>query len=111
MTGLSPRARELQARLLRRYLDSLPEKQAELEIAWQALQDMGWNAEPLANLKTPVHRLAGSAGSYGLEELGLAARTLDKSLRTADPEPGQRDAIRQQFELLISALADAQKKT
>ncbi|MBT8058376.1 MAG: Hpt domain-containing protein [Gammaproteobacteria bacterium] len=111
MTGLSPRAQELQARLLRRYLDSIPEKKAELERAWEAVQNDAWSADALARFKTPVHRLAGSAGSYGLDELGQAARALDVRLKSLNPTPEQRDEIQGQFGVLLGALAEAQEKT
>jgi HPt (histidine-containing phosphotransfer) domain-containing protein len=111
MTELSPRAQELQAQLLRRYLDSIPEKRTELETAWESLRAGAWSTDSLAGLKTPVHRLAGSAGSYGLEDVGQAARTLDASLKVSSPTREQRNEIQRQFEVLLSTLADAQKKT
>ncbi len=101
----------MQARLLRRYLDSFQEKQAELEDRWEQLQASDWSADSLALFRTPVHRLAGSAGSYGLIELGNAARQLDTSLKTVNPNRAQRDDIQRQFELLISAMAETPKKT
>lgn len=101
----------MQAGLLRRYLDSFPEKQAELEDGWQRVQANGWSAESLASFRTPVHRLAGSAGSYGLKELGRAARVLDAALKTPVPTRQQRDDIMRQFEDLMSVVADTQKKT
>lgn len=101
----------MQAKLLRRYLDSFTEKQVELENRWDRVQASDWTAESLARLRTPVHRLAGSAGSYGLEELGHAARRLDASLKNVSPTREQRDDIQRQFQILMSAVADAQKKT
>jgi HPt (histidine-containing phosphotransfer) domain-containing protein len=111
MTELSPRAQELQKQLLRRYFDSLPEKRTQLADAWAVVQASAWSADSLARLKTPVHRLAGSAGSYGLEEVGWAARALDASLKVSGTTPEQQDEIEQQLETLLAALADAQKKT
>lgn len=99
----------MQARLLRRYLDSFPKKQAELEDHWDQVLASDWGADSLACLRTPVHRLAGSAGSYGLNELGRAARQLDTLLKNVSPTLKQRDDIQHQFGVLMSAVKNTKK--
>jgi HPt (histidine-containing phosphotransfer) domain-containing protein len=84
--NLSPRAREQLAVQHQKYFDSLPAKRERIVACWHAIQSDGWGSEQLRDLKTEVHRLSGSAGSYGLPDLGLAARNLDKVL-SADLNP------------------------
>jgi chemotaxis protein histidine kinase CheA len=64
--------------LQRRYLAELPDKSAAIERSWKRLQSEPTNREALSNLSLHVHRLAGSAGPYGLPLLGEVARSVDK---------------------------------
>ena len=75
--NLSPRARELLALQHKKYLQSLPDKKARISRRWSEIQRQGWSPELSARFKTEVHRLSGSAGSYGLDALGRAAHQLD----------------------------------
>ena len=68
--NLSPRAQELLALQQVKYLRSLPDKKARLEKAWNAIKHKGWKPNSEEALKMEVHRLSGSAGSYGLRSLG-----------------------------------------
>lgn len=102
MPALSPEAERQQARLLERYLDSLPDKRAAIEAAWRRVRSDGWKARDAAGLRVLAHRLAGSAGSYGLEALGIAAGALDESLA-----PPVENARRGVVEKRVSALLDA----
>lgn len=104
MQDLSSEAQALQAQLLSRYVASLPEKRARIYNCWQRVESSGWNADMLAKLKAEVHRLAGSAGSYGLEELGALASTFEASLKLAATSPQPRGTIGQQFTHLIQSL-------
>jgi HPt (histidine-containing phosphotransfer) domain-containing protein len=78
--NLSPRARALMALQQERYLQSLPEKKERITRCWRAIQNEGWTPDSSAALKTQVHRLSGSAGSYGLDAMGQAAQALDRLL-------------------------------
>jgi len=75
--NLSPRAQRLLALQHEKYLQSLPDKKTRIDRYWQAIQRQGWTRELSARLKTELHRLAGSAGSYGLTVLGQKALDLD----------------------------------
>jgi HPt (histidine-containing phosphotransfer) domain-containing protein len=92
---LSPRAQELLARQQAKYMRSLPEKKARIAHCWSAIKRQGWAPELSDKLKTEVHRLSGSAPSYGLEALGQAAHKLDLLLASgididaADTESGE----------------------
>ena len=104
MVDLSPRAQALKQQLLRRYLDSLPAKRAELDEAWQAARSEQTAAQGLAQMKSLVHRLAGSAGSYGLDGLNEAAQALNKALADIGSPAGQLGDIEAYVEDLLSAL-------
>ena len=78
--NLSPQAMERLAQQQQKYLASLPAKRERILSCWQGIQVNGWGCECFLDLKTEVHRLAGSAGSYGLAKLGMAAKDLDTLL-------------------------------
>lgn len=61
--------------LRERYEASLPSKRAALEVAWTAFEAAPGHAEARAELRTLLHRLAGSAPAYGHKALGEAAAT------------------------------------
>lgn len=72
--------------LTQRYRASLPEKQSELALAWEQ-----WLAQPTEHaaklrFQTLVHKLAGSAGLYGFEDLGRQARSVDAALAAWEEE-------------------------
>ena len=107
MQSLSGKAQTLQAQLLSKYIASLPQKRARMENCWQRLQSSDWRADALAKLKGEAHRLAGSAGSYGLEELGALALNLEESLKSSASSAQQRSDITLQFNHLVRALDKA----
>jgi len=74
------------------YRASLPARLQQLEAAWAA---RAWN-----DLERCTHGIAGSAGTFGLAELGDAARALEEALEqqlhdaSADARPRQAVAAR-----------------
>jgi HPt (histidine-containing phosphotransfer) domain-containing protein len=58
--------------LRRRYLDSFPDKRAALEAASANL--VNHDAEAQQGLRQLAHKLAGSAGMYGFDDIGQLAR-------------------------------------
>ncbi|HET9032502.1 MAG TPA: Hpt domain-containing protein [Dokdonella sp.] len=66
--------------LHRRYHAALPIKRVEIETAWQTLRADFGNIDSHAALAKRVHRLAGSAASYGYAEVGKAAAAADSVL-------------------------------
>lgn len=89
--------------LRREYVASLPGKRAVLQGAWRAWCHAPSSASARENFKLRVHRLAGSAGSYGFEDLGRAALELDRLLVESDaatPSP----AIRASWQALADEL-------
>jgi len=94
--NMSPRAMELLAAQQKKYLQSFPAKKERIEQCWEAIQHHGWTPELTAKLKTEVHRLSGSAGSYGLDDLSKAAQALDRHLALdphGDSEPAPKPQV------------------
>jgi HPt (histidine-containing phosphotransfer) domain-containing protein len=56
------------------------------------------------NLFQQIHRLAGSAGSYGFEEMGEAAAVVDRYLIANSLQPGPDDLS--ELESLLEKLLD-----
>lgn len=73
----SARTRELLAEQQQRYFRSLPQKRAQIERCWETIQVNGPTSANTDEFRLHVHRLAGSAGSYGLGGVGDAAKQLD----------------------------------
>lgn len=85
MTEIDPRFEALQAR----YRASLADKRADIEQAWQALCVDCSDAANQENVLRLVHRLAGSAESYGFTAIGRIAMQMDLQFdpirRSVDP--------------------------
>lgn len=111
MKDLSNLARERHAKLLRAYVASLPEKQARIEECWLQVQATDFSPGSMAGLRDLAHRLAGSAGSYGFDSLGEAAKTLDEALDIEAPGVAQRRQIGLLVADLLQALAAAAGKS
>ncbi len=65
-------------RIQRDYRLSLPDKGGELRRAWDALCDEDASAAQVDHLHLLLHRLAGSAGTYGYERIAALARALEQ---------------------------------
>jgi len=105
---------EVDRELLEHYLAGAGEKLAEVEAALAAARrgERGGGE----TLHRALHKLAGSMGTYGFDELGLRARELEKRVRTAqEPLPedlllevvGFRRELEDSFEEARSRLAGA----
>ena len=109
MSELSREAQALQAQLTRQFIATLPEKRARFEASWNQVRASQWSPETLAQLRILAHKLAGSAGSYGLEELGALALSLDVALDSAVSSKEQCLLIERQTMNLIEALVEVEK--
>jgi HPt (histidine-containing phosphotransfer) domain-containing protein len=69
VAGQSPEVRAAFQKLREAFLAGLPQRRAEIESASSDVQRL-----------QALHRLAGAAGSYGLTELGQAAREAEQAL-------------------------------
>lgn len=76
------------ASLQREYAGTLPARVAAVAAGWQALaQARGLErGRAYAELVRNVHSLSGSAGSFGCEDLGRAARQLEAFLGAQQPD-------------------------
>lgn len=70
------------AELGARYRASFPIKRASVELAWQALNSGAPDPVRLDSLQRVVHRIAGSAASYGYDEIGSLAARADEGLES-----------------------------
>jgi HPt (histidine-containing phosphotransfer) domain-containing protein len=99
-----------------RYQTSLPNKRASVELAWRALCADSTDPARLESLARLVHRLAGSAGSYGYREIGEIAGSADALLeklgRLDEPEPSPADccSILDGLTPLIASLLQAMER-
>jgi hypothetical protein len=87
MTANSPEMDALHAR----YASSFASKHAALLEAWQAFSS-GRDEPSARKLHDLVHRLAGSAPSYGYASLGLHAREADHVFTVGGPDLAERAA-------------------
>ncbi len=99
------------------YLNQLPNTIEQVETDWQSLAK-AWQKDVLQHLQTLIHKLAGSAGSFGLSALSEAAIPLDTNLRmlrqkNENPNQDEWATIEQQLRFFIQVAKDGchQQKT
>lgn len=63
------------------YTKNLPDKIHHIETTWKA-QKKCWDLTQFQDFHREVHSLCGSAGTYGYQELGAAARQMEIYLKT-----------------------------
>ncbi len=68
-----------------RYAGSLARKHDDLARAWQVFAKKPGDAAARRGLHAQIHRLSGSAASYGYENLGALAHRFDELLSQPDP--------------------------
>lgn len=84
MIELSPQTLILLAAQQERYVAKLPGRKADIERVWvDIIQDI-YRPKAVADLIEITHRIAGSAGSFGFKNLGLASRALEQGLQSAE---------------------------
>ena len=89
------------------YLLTLPGRLAELDALARRLEDPGQLAATLAGLERCAHALAGSAGTFGLSDLGESARALELEVEDGGGESGSAGAILQRVQDLRQELLEA----
>ena len=87
---LSERAQELIAQQRARYIESMPAKKQAIMRCIAEFNPSTQDGKPewYDDLFQQVHRLAGSAGSFGLDSLGQAASVVDHHMSTRSFESG-----------------------
>jgi len=66
--------------LVETYHKSLPEKADEIFATWQAVEAESFSPSSIVELKTLMHKIAGSAGMYGYSELSSEASKIEQIL-------------------------------
>jgi len=97
--------------LLSRYRLSLPDKRKEVEAVLSAALE--GDAAALLALKSCAHKIAGSAASYGFENISLAAARVDDCILDgigATPAPDFRMRLSLLARALIAAIAAAEPR-
>ncbi len=85
------------------YRASLPARLARLEAAWAACHQDPAATAASHELERCAHAIAGSAATFGLPELGDAARAVEEACEQADPAlPARVEALQN---LLIQGIA------
>lgn len=105
--NISRQAMERLALQHEKYLDSLSAKKSRIKDCWETIQSEGWTLDSLNTLRTEVHRLSGSAGSYGLNELGSAAQALDRTLVMETELSSLSTSINELIIVLMAAFDEA----
>ncbi len=82
MVDAKSAAREKLASLRKAYLEKLPERIKEAEEGWQDLSAKLEDRGSLVNLHRTVHTLAGSSATFGFGAISMAARSLEKVLKS-----------------------------
>lgn len=95
---MQPNLNEKLCQLEQRYLQDLPDKLASIDNLWRKLTLSKWNDDAFGLFYKLVHGISGTAGSFGLDELGEVARSIDMLcsgiLRTGrPPDSEQRNVI------------------
>jgi len=94
--------------LRQRYADSLADKRAALVDAWERWRAANGSPDLLRKLATLAHRLAGSAGSYGYDDLGACASALDRIAAARQDAPVDHAAVDAAVRALLAAIDAAQ---
>ncbi len=95
MPELSSEAQEKIAQLKQAYISSLPEKVTALEECWSKLKADPYNEKNLMQFRTICHKLAGSSGSYGLNNIfNYASRLEQACMDASDASVNNRDDLK-----------------
>ena len=84
MSKLSSNAQLKIAELKQEYIAALPEKLDILKDSWKNIAGESCDEKSINIFRTACHKLAGSAGSYGLKNISNTARGLEKLCNELD---------------------------
>jgi len=88
-----------------RYVASLSQKLSDISSAGESYFSSQGQSENRAALKTLVHQMAGSAGMYGLDEMGDKARKCDGLLSKKTDFFDSKTELEQALEALKEHIA------
>lgn len=89
------------------YLLTLPGRLSELDALARRLEDPAQLPATLAALERCAHALAGSAGTFGLTELGASARALELEVEDGSDEAASTSAVLRRVQDLRQELLEA----
>jgi len=103
---LSEKALQLIAEQRRRYIESMPAKRKAIAQCLDQVNTATRNGETdlCDKLFQQVHRLAGSAGSYGFEKLGQAASVVDHYLIANSQETSNLRELQDMLQNLLDEI-------
>ncbi len=67
--------------LIKQYRQTFPQKINDIEQALKQSSEAGWTTQSIQPLAALIHRLAGSAGAYGFNEIYRLAAAADSQLK------------------------------
>ena len=80
------------------YANHLPKTVSEINDTWAELCTTDWNKETFSRINTAIHKLAGTAGNYGFNEVSRLAQTLDQIFKKIEETGSPTEAEKQQIE-------------
>ena len=111
MPNLSLSAQQKISKLKDDYVASLPDKLENLNKSWQENFNESCDSSHLESLRVSSHKLAGSAGSYGLKEISNTARIFEKKcadfIKSKKQDAEITDNLRQSYQELITVIQEA----
>ncbi|HWN44066.1 MAG TPA: diguanylate cyclase [Thermoanaerobaculia bacterium] len=87
----------------------LPERLAELEEAWAAVAESGWETGRVRTLHRLAHSLTGTGSTFGFPEVSRTARVLERFLKAVleGSRPSGEEAAAGQLERLLEGVRRA----
>ena len=92
------------------YRKSMPAKLDRIEALWELILKGMHDDTRLAQLKKELHTISGSAGTFGLPEVGNAARAAEECLGEAADAAGLNEKQRTDFVRLLAELKTVSEK-
>lgn len=100
--NVSEKLKALRSKFLERARDDI----RELSVYAEQTRNGTLSAEGLIRCYQSLHRLAGSAGTFGLPELGQHARSLEKKLKSQAENLSESSGVHQQSIEVSDGFAD-----
>ncbi|HVG08361.1 MAG TPA: diguanylate cyclase [Thermoanaerobaculia bacterium] len=85
----------------------LPERLAELEEAWAAVAESGWETGRVRTLHRLAHSLTGAGSTFGFPEVSRTARMLERFLKTVLDSGRSGEEASSQIERLLEGVRRA----
>lgn len=86
------------------YIDSFPEKIQELNACWARISVVPTDIKPLEDLRMAIHKISGSSGSHGFDDIHLLAKSIEGKLVEAISNSSIWDEVKQAIENDIQEL-------